>query len=65
MEENKSKDKATVRKANISHRNQKIASDFKDLYQVQRLRIDDCITALAAQYFLSAKTIERIVANQK
>lgn len=56
---------AEIRKNNRTRRDEKIAADFKELYQVNRLRIDDCLAQLAEKYFLSAKTIERIIQAQK
>lgn len=56
---------AQIRKNNRVRRDEKIATDFRELYQVNRLRIDDCLDKLVEKYFLSAKTIERIIAKQK
>lgn len=49
------------RKQNRLRRNEQIRQDFKDLYETQRLRLDDCITNLANKYFLAEATIQDIL----
>jgi hypothetical protein len=41
-----------------------IQDSFQKLYQVERLRYDDCIERLAKKFFLTKRTVERILTKK-
>jgi hypothetical protein len=51
------------RKNNTDRRNKAIKERFKELYKVNRKRYDDCITALATEFFVTEATINRVLAT--
>jgi hypothetical protein len=48
----------------IWKRNQAIYTTFDELYEVQRLRIDDVVIALEGTFFLSERAIREILADR-
>jgi hypothetical protein len=54
-----------TRRANREKRDEQLNQQFKQLYEVERIRLDDCIDKLATQYCLSKQTVERILWNGK
>jgi cytidylate kinase len=49
----------TTRKSNTQQRNERIQKRFNELYNVDRLRYDDVINNLCAEFSLSKGTIEK------
>ena len=50
-----------VRQANTAARNQRLTDRFNYLYNVERKRYDDVITALKEEFHLAEATIERVL----
>ncbi len=42
-------------------RNQHIAREFNRLFNIERIRADDCIKQLASTFYLSPRTITKIL----
>jgi hypothetical protein len=57
------KEQHSERKKNVEARNKAILQEYNRLYNQERLRHDDCIKKLSETYFLSEKTIYRILAK--
>lgn len=49
------------RRDNIARRNASIRSQFNHLYQVKRLRHDDCIEELGKEFHVSVRTIRKVI----
>ncbi len=52
---------ATTRRANTQRRNKLIIEQFRELYQVKRLRFDDVLLALAAKFALTVGTVRKVL----
>lgn len=53
------------RKANVQKKHEAIRQRFNELYHQQRTRIDDVVTALSEEFYMSTVTIEKILSNRK
>jgi hypothetical protein len=56
--------RSELRKYNRLLRDKAVREMFSQLYQVERIRLDDCISKLAATFFLSKETINRIITHK-
>lgn len=54
---------ASGRKMNTHRRNLRILEEYKRLYDVERIRHDDCLKKLSEQFFLSETSISRILSK--
>jgi len=52
---------ALTRRARRLQRNEVIRQRFRERYEQQRQRFDDVIAALAEEFFLTPRTIQRIL----
>ena len=57
--------KNELRRLNRIRRDNQIRQDFQDLYEQQRIRIDDCLKQLSEKYFLAERTISDIVFSKE
>jgi hypothetical protein len=54
---------AVTRESNTERRNRAIKERYNDLYNKERTRHDDCLDTLSQEFFLSIKTISRIIVS--
>ena len=52
---------ARTRRHHRQHRDAAVAARFHQLYQQQRLRLDDVVAQLAGEFFLTPRTVLRIL----
>lgn len=50
-----------TRKANIEKRNEWIKKQFKQKYDVERKRLDDCIQEIADSLFITYATVAKVL----
>jgi hypothetical protein len=50
-----------LRENNRRRRDAALRLRFKELHEAQRIRLDDCITQLMSEFFLSEKTVWNVL----
>jgi len=63
QQETRQSKRIATRKALVARRRAHVKKRFKELYDVKRIRYDDCIRRLANELFVSEATIERDLAG--
>lgn len=53
------------RKENTERRDKALLEAYNELYNVQRIRHDDCVLRLAESFFLTEETVNRILTQTK
>lgn len=54
-----------IQRENVRRRNEDIKARYHELYEQERLRIDDCIKKISWEFYLSEKTVERILTSKE
>lgn len=54
---------ANNRTARLRRRNRDIRRRLGELYERERIRLDDCIARIADEFYLSEATVERILTS--